>query len=183
LTISSHCREQVQNRANWRELQRFLRRGDSPMKIALAALILCPALLAAGCQQKKAEAATAPNPILGEWACALTTDSAKVKFVAVFAADKKSTIDVTLNASAAGKRIAGKLSGTGKWSQKGKTLALTFGDFKVAYATTNGEKSSDNSVTSLVRDLGIEGKELAIETLSDTELAYAAKAGTVSCTR
>lgn len=152
------------------------------MKIALATLILCPALLAAGCKQKPPPPPP-PSPMIGEWACTAATDGAKAKMATVFTAEGKSSVEVTLNANVAGKRIAGKLSATGRWSQKGQTLSLTLGDFKVAYATTNGEKSADGSVISLVRELGIEGKDLAIETLNEAKLAYITKAGTVTCTR
>src|SRR5690348_1548043 len=101
------------------------------MKIVLAALTLCPILLA-GCQQKAPPPAAAPNPIIGEWACTLATSSGKAKVGAVFAADGKSTVEITLNANVAGKRVAGKLSASGKWSHKGQMLSLTLGDFKVA---------------------------------------------------
>lgn len=151
------------------------------MKIALAALVLCPALLAVGCKQKPPPPPPA-NPIIGEWACTTPTDKAKAKIGAVFTADGKSTVDITLTANAGGKRVAGKLSTTGKWSQKGQTFTLTLGDFAVAYATTNGEKSSDGTVNSLARSL-LQGKDLAIETLNETEFAYTTKAGTVTCTR
>ncbi len=152
------------------------------MKIALAVLALCPALVATGCK-KKPPPPPPPSAIIGEWACAIKTDKANAKIGVVFAADGNSTTRIALNANVEGKRVLGKLSAAGKWRQTGDMFSQSMDKMVVSVSTTNGLPTPESGATMLARSLALEGDRHAIEVLNETEFDYATKAGTVRCLR
>jgi hypothetical protein len=152
------------------------------MKIALAVLAMAPVMLVAGCKEKP-PAPPPPDPILGAWACAITTKTANAKIDATFAQGGTLTAKIALNASPGGKRLVAKLDATGTWSRMGLSFAQSLKELTVVSVTTNGEKSSDSAATSLVRGLKLEGKGLVVQKADATEFVYETTAGPVKCKR
>lgn len=152
------------------------------MKIALAALVLCPALLAAGCKEKPLPPPP-PNPVIGEWACTIRGDKARAKFDAMFAADGVLTLKMSINATSEGKELAAKLDAAGTWAGNGQAFTQRLDTFTVHSSTSNGDNASDSAAKSLANSLGIEGQDMAIEKLDDADFVYVTKGGTVSCKR
>ncbi|MDP3738295.1 MAG: hypothetical protein Q8R02_12950 [Hyphomonadaceae bacterium] len=152
------------------------------MKIALAALVLCPALLAAGCK-KKPLPPPPPNPVIGEWACTIRSDKAKAKFDAAFAENGALTVKMSISATSEGKELAARLDATGSWAGNSQAFTQRLDNFTVHSSTSNGDGASDSAAKSLANRLQIEGQDLAIEKLDDTDFVYVTKGGTVSCKR
>jgi hypothetical protein len=153
------------------------------MKIVLATFVLCTASLAAGCQKPAPPAPPPPNPVIGEWACAIRGDKSKAKFNAVYAADGVLTAKMTIDGASEGKELAARLDVTGSWAGNGQVFSQTLDTFTVHSSTRNGDRASDGAAVSLANGLRIEGQDLAIEKLDDTDFVYVTKGGTVSCKR
>ena len=153
------------------------------MKIVLAALLLCTASLAAGCEKPPPPAPPPPNPVIGEWTCTIRGDKANAKFNAVYAADGALAAKMTISSTSGGKALAARLDGTGSWEGSGQVFTQRLDAFTVHSSTSNGDRASDGAAKSLAYGLRIEGQDLVIEKLDDTDFVYVTKGGTVSCKR
>lgn len=152
------------------------------MKIALAALVLCPILMASGCKEKPAPPPP-PNPIIGAWACTATADKTAAKINTTFAADGTLTAKISVKATLEGKQIFGKLEATGGWGGSGNLFSQDLGAMTVLTSTSNGDQSTKGAATSLVRSLGLDAQEMVVEKLDETDFVYVTRATTVNCKR
>ena len=152
------------------------------MKIALAALVLCPILLASGCKEKPAPPPP-PNPIIGAWACTATADKTTAKINTTFAADGTLTARISIKATLEGKQLVGKLDAAGSWGGSGNLFSQNLGAMTVLSSTSNGDQSTKGAATSLVRSLGLEAQDMVVEQLDETDFVYVTRAATVTCKR
>jgi hypothetical protein len=150
------------------------------MRIVLA--VLAAALLAAGCQ-KKPPPPPPPNPVIGTWACTTTVDKATAKIDVTFAANGTLTTKMTITASMEGKRALAKLEAGGKWSSSLKGMTQSLRDIKVLASTLNGDKTDEGAASALVRTLSLDGRDMPITGLGESDLVYQTKAGVVTCKR
>lgn len=152
------------------------------MKIVLTALVVCPLLLAAGCKEKPVPPPP-PHPAIGEWACAIKSDKARARFDAAFSENGALALKMTINATSEGKELVAKLDVAGSWAGHPQAFTQRLDTFTVHSSTSNGDHASDAAAKALANGLRIEGEDLVIEKLDDTDFVYATPGGTVTCKR